>query len=162
MVCLGKIPFLFTYRSHYVCTPPVCHCLMSYINVHMFCFVASFSVTLVRRWRCMTQMESSRWVPWFPWSPRSVLISGPECFSKCFLLLGIRSLYLDTKPAHRGFSRTIQGLWHVWMRLVMALRVETMSPSQRFREWQSSMAASQWKLKSWVRHVSISEKLSFG
>lgn len=43
----------------------------------------------------------------------------------------------------------------------MALRVETLSPSLRFRVWQSSMAASQWKLKFWVREVSIQDKTSF-
>lgn len=123
----------------------------------MFGFVVSFSVTLVRRWSCMTPMESSRWVLWFPWSLRLVSFRNPECFSNHLLLLRIQLCILTRKPAFHGFSRTVQGLWHVWMRLVTALRVETMSPSQRFRVWRSSMAASQWKLKSWVRPVHVWE-----
>lgn len=41
----------------------------------------------------------------------------------------------------------------------MALRVETMWPSRRFRVWRSSTAASQWKSKSWVRPGSVLERL---
>lgn len=83
-------------------------------------------------------------------------------FSKCSLLLKYEVCILTLKPFADWSSRTIQELWHVWMRLAMALRVETTSPSLRFRVWWSSMDASQWKLKSWVRLASVLEKLIFG
>lgn len=55
------------------------------------------------------------------------------------------------KVAHFGFSRTMQGSWHVWMKLAMALRVEIMLRLLRFRVWLSSMVANQSKLKFLVR-----------
>lgn len=83
-------------------------------------------------------------------------------FSKCSPVLKYEVCVLTLKPFADWSSRTIQELWHVWMRLATALRVETTSPSLRFRVWRSSMDASQWKLKSWVRPISLLEKLIFG
>lgn len=110
-------------------------------------------------------MENSHLVPWFLWSPRLVFTSGLNNFSGYLLRLTIRKSFtfniIWTMLFILGFSRTIKRLWHVWMRLAMALRAETTSPSQRFRVWRSSMAARQWKLKFWVSPVSMWENNMF-
>lgn len=98
---------------------------------------------------------------WFPWSQRLVLVllSPPDnadfsFFFKYYLLFRSKLKLHGScawKVAHFGFSRTVQGSWHVWMKLVMASRVEIMLRLLRFRVWLSSMVASRSKLKFLVR-----------
>lgn len=135
-------------------TAPLCHQSKHRFNVCALFFVGNSSATLVTTWLCTIPTESSLWVPWYPWSQRFVY--AVFC-SPCWCNRMVKCAFW-----HRSCcdpSRTIREWSRVWMRLVTALRVETMWPSLRFRVWRSSMAASQWRSKSWVRPCSVLEKL---
>lgn len=135
-------------------TAPLCHQSKHRFNVCALFFVGNSSATLVTTWSCTIPTESSLWVPWYPWSQRFVYaVFCPPCWCNRMVKCAFW---------HRSCcdpSRTIREWSPVWMRLVTALRVETTWPSLRFRVWPSSMAASQWRSKSWVRPCSVLEKL---
>lgn len=112
VVCLGKSLVHVCFIVHMECVPTS----KWVIHVHfMFCLLASFSVTSERRWLCTTPMESSHWVPWFPWLQRLVLnlylMFLFFCLLLCFCCCTLAALaFIDSNVAHSWFLQDHPGV----------------------------------------------------